>query len=235
MKWLIRLAGTLLLALGIVSALTIRSGDPRLYPAKPGEGVGIHLVSNGNHTGLIIPRREVAAVAGRDGLPALIAVAERFGHYDSIELGWGEDAFYREVPTIASVNWRLALRALFWPGNASVMHVVGIEGDPRVPYRGAKLVPIELSRGSFARLLSGIGASSVRGADNQPEMRGKGLYGPSLFFRARGAFNLFNLCNHWTARRLGEAGLPVWLFAATHPAGLILDLEMRAGLRPLVP
>lgn len=226
------LLGLLLLVFGLLGALTIRSGDPRLYPARVGEGATIYLVSNGYHTGLILPRREIAGIAGRDGHVALIAVAERFAHFDWIEAGWGEDAFYREVPTVASLNWRLALRALFRPGNASVMHIVGIEGDPRIPYRGAALVPITLSREGLARLLAGIDASFARGPDGQPDVLGKGLYGPSLFYRANGAFHLLNLCNHWTARRLSEAGLPVWLLAATHPAGMILDLEIRAGLQP---
>ena len=45
-----------------------------------------------------------------------------------------------------------------------------------------------------------------------------------------GAFSLVNLCNHWTARRLGEAGLPVWHAAATWPGMFLFDLDMRAGL-----
>ena len=235
MKWLIRLLGVVVLAFGLLGALTIRSGDPSLYPARTGEGVGILLVSNGYHTGLILPRDDVAKVAGRDGRAALIAVAERFGHYDWLELGWGEDAFYREVPTVSSLNWGLALRALFRPGNASVMHVVGIEGDPYIALEGATFVPIRLSADGFARLLAGIDASFAGRANEQPEVLGQGLYGPSLFYRAVGAFNIFNLCNHWTARRLSEAGLPVWLLAATLPRGLILDLEMRAGLRAASP
>lgn len=230
MRWVLRLAGLALLGLVLLAVLTIRFGDPSLYPPKPGDAVAIHLVSNGYHTGLVLPRREVAEVAGREGLAALVAVAARFGHYDWIETGWGEDAFYREVPTVASLNWRLALRALFRPGNASVMHVVGIEGDPLGPYGGAETRRIDLSRAGFARLLAGIDASFARGAGGQPEVLGQGLYGPSLFYRALGAFNLANLCNHWTARRLGEAGLPVWLLPATLPRGLILDLDMRAGL-----
>lgn len=232
MKWPLRLLGALLLGLGLLGALTLRFGDPRAYPAKPGEEIAIHLVSNGFHTGLLLPRAEVAKVAGRDGRAALIAVAARFANFDWIETGWGEDAFYREVPTIASLNWRLALRALFRPGNASVMHVVGIEGDPRVFFPETEMVKIELSREGFARLLAGIEASFARGEGGQPHVLGQGLYGPSLFYRATGAFNLFNLCNHWTARRLNEAGLPVWLLAATVPTGLILDLRVRAGILP---
>lgn len=228
---LLRASAILLLGLAALALLTIRASDHALYPAKAGEGVIIHLVSNGYHTGLVLPRSDVASVAGQEGRSSLIAVAARFGHYDWIETGWGEDAFYREVPTVASLNWRLALRALFRPGNASVMHVVGIEGDPLGPYRGADVMRIELSGTGFAKLLAGIEASFARQPDGQPEVLGQGLYGPSLFYRAIGTFNLVNLCNHWTARRLGDAGLPVWLVAATLPRGFFMDLAWRAGLR----
>ena len=229
-----RLLGFLLLGLGLLGALTIRSGDPRLYPAKSGDAVTIYLVSNGYHTGLVLPRAEVATTAARDGRAALIAVATRFEHYDWIEAGWGEDAFYREVPTVASINWPLALRALFRPGNASVMHVVGIEGEVLGPYRTSQVARLELSRDGFARLLGGIDASFAT-RDWQPDVLGQGLYGPSLFYRAQGTFSLLNLCNHWTAKRLSEAGLPVWLLAATWPGGLFLDLRVRAGIASTGP
>src|SRR3712207_8668119 len=50
--------------------------------------------------------------------------------------------------------------------------------------------------------------SSFERRDGLPVELGPGLYGPSLFFRADGAFHLLSVCNHWTARLLHEAGLP---------------------------
>ncbi|TDR93261.1 DUF2459 domain-containing protein [Enterovirga rhinocerotis] len=232
MRWALRVFAVLAVAFGLLAVLTIRFGDRALYPPRPGEGaVTIHLVSNGYHTGLVLPRQQVSEIAGREGRALLATVAARFAHYDWIETGWGEDAFYREVPTVAALNWRLALRALFRPGNASVMHVVGIEGDPLAPYRDEDTRRIVLSEAGFARLLAGIDASFARGGDGAPEVLGQGLYGPSLFYRAVGAFSLASLCNHWTARRLNEAGLPVWLLPATLPRGMLLDLDWRAGTR----
>ena len=39
--------------------------------------------------------------------------------------GWGDEGFYTRVPTTAELTTALALRALFRPGNPSVLHVVG--------------------------------------------------------------------------------------------------------------
>lgn len=64
---------------------------------------------------------------------------------------------------------------------------------------------------------------------------GPGIYGPSLFYRAAGAFHLFNVCNHWIGDLLDAAGLPTAPVLATLPQGLLLDLRWRSGLVPLAP
>jgi len=50
------------------------------------------------------------------------------------------------------------------------------------------------------------------------------------FFASREGFDLFHMCNHWTANLLGAAGLPTTPVLDTLPAGLRLSLELRAGL-----
>lgn len=210
--------------------LGIRWGDPALYPAAPGTGVPVFLVSNGFHSGLVLPRPELARAAGRDGRAAIVSVVSRFGHYDWIEVGWGEARFYRDGSTPDTIDWGLALRALFTPGNASVAHVVGVEGDPRLPFQGADLVPIRLSEEGFARLLARLDDTFDLEDGGRPEVLGQGLYGPSLFYRARGTFSALQVCNHWTAGLLDAAGVPVSPLLATLPSGLVWDLGLRSGL-----
>ena len=204
--WLIAAA---LLVLVVVAVSGIRFGDRALFPSDDPDAVPVYLVSNGFHSGLVLPRPIASAVALRRSTKAVGAVLIRFAHYDWVEAGWGDDRFYRDVPTAASFDWRLALRALFRPGNASVLHIVGIEGDPRGVFTGSDLVQVRLSPEGFARLIEGFDHTVARDAAGEPEELGPGLYGPSLFYRATGTFSLFNLCNHWTARMLGLAGVPV--------------------------
>ena len=208
-------------------------GDRSLFPPSAGAGrIAVLVVSNGYHSGIVVPRPALAEAAGRAGAGAALSVATRFLHYDEVEVGWGEERFYREVPTIDALNWRLALRALFAPGNASVLHVVGIEGGDRTLFRGADLVRVELSREGFDRLVQSVDRSFARDGQGQPEALGPGLYGPSLFYRATEAFSALNVCNHWTARLLAAAGVPTSPLLATLPDGLLLDLRLRSGLRP---
>ena len=66
----------------------------------------------------------------------------------------------------------------------------------------------------------------------RPQELGPGLYGPSLFYKAKGHFNLFRVCNHWIADLLDAAGVPTTPSLALLPAGLLADLTWRSGLSP---
>jgi uncharacterized protein (TIGR02117 family) len=225
------LAGILVL----VIMVTARPGDPAKYSAKAtSPRTEIFLVSHGYHSGIVIPRVAMATLAGERGEGALIAVATRFRAYPWIEFGWGEEEFYRNVPTAASLTFGLALRALLRPGNASVLHVVGLSAPPLESFPQSDVVALELSEPGLESVLDKIngtfGGSSSAGV---PEDLGPGLYGPSLFFRANGSFNIFHVCNHWVADVLDAGGVPTSPILALHPAGLLLDLRWRTGLAPL--
>jgi uncharacterized protein (TIGR02117 family) len=214
--------------------ITARPADPMLWPPRAGaRAIEITIVSNGYHAGLALPRAALAEFASGRGYPALIAVAQRFAPYEWIEFGWGEREFYRLVPAVGDVSLRLALRALIFPGNETVLHVVGFNGDPARAFIGAELVKVPLSRNGFDQMLAKLDATFVPPNSGALPDVGRGLYGPSLFYPATGTFNVFRVCNHWIGELLGAAGLPTAPVLATLPAGLLLDLRWRAGLRPV--
>ena len=222
-----------LLVVGTI--ITARPGDPSLWPPVKGTPTtDIFVVSHGYHAGIVIPTARIAEVAGRQGDVSLITVAQRFAAYPFIEIGWGDEGFYSSVPDAASLTIRMALRALFRPGNASVMHVVGLHDTPRRIFPSADIVRIEVSEDGFVRMLRRIEESFARSGDaSMPHVLGKGLYGPSLFYRANGSFSILNVCNHWVAEVLSAAGLPTTPVLATLPAGLLLDLQVQSGLTRL--
>jgi uncharacterized protein (TIGR02117 family) len=213
---------------------TLRSGDRTLYPAPAGDPtVRVFIVSHGYHAGIVLPRATLADVASRRRYPALIAVATRFAPFPFVEMGWGDEEFYRSVPTIASVTVPMAARALFLPGNRSVLHVVGLSYPPRSAFPLADIIPLDLSGEGFDHVLARIDETFAPAAGVPAEDAGPGLYGPSRFYRARGTFNIFHVCNHWLADVLDAAGVPTAPMLATLPSGLFLDLQWRAGLRPM--
>ena len=228
------------IAAGLFAAAVVGSarwGDRSLWPPAAGApATEVFVVSHGYHAGIIVPVRSLAEQGRQRGLSALGYVATRFAGYDRLEIGWGDEGFYREVPTPDSLTVALALRALLRPGNPSVLHVVGIKNDPRAMFPLSDLVRIDLGAAGFERLAEKLDATFARGPDNlRPEELGPGLYGASLFFRANGAFHLFNVCNHWIAGLLDTAGVPTAPVLATLPFGLLLDLEWRSNLVRLPP
>jgi len=222
------LAG-LSMVLGLALVLTASPGDPALYPPADSDAHTILLVSHGWHSGLVIARGDLT---GAGAGPALRAIALRFRAYPDLEFGWGEARFYRATPTLAEFDPRLAFEALFTPGGRSgVVQVVGLERTARESFPSADIVAVPVSSAGLARLLARLEAS-FRLVDGQPVAGGPGLYGPSLFYEGAGRFSYANVCNHWAARLLNAAGVPVTLPLDTHPAGFLLDLRWRAGLVP---
>jgi uncharacterized protein (TIGR02117 family) len=230
-------AAAVVVAFMAAALVTARPGDPNLYPPAAGTGtVEIFVVNHGYHTGIVLPRAATSDIGERRSLAALIAITSRFATFAFLEIGWGDEGFYRAAPTISAVTVPMALRALFRPGNPSVLHVVGLNESPAVVFGNSELVPIRLSMDGFARMMAMLDASFAR--SERGELLGDlgpGLYGPSLFFRAVGAFHVFNVCNHWVARLLDAAGVPTSPLLSIAPAGLLLDLRWRSGLRPLQP
>jgi uncharacterized protein (TIGR02117 family) len=220
-----------LLALFMVAAVASRrAGDATLFPAPAGEPRVMVAVTAGTyHAGLVMPVAELAAAAARTAHGEVIGIAARFQAYPYVEIGWGDEGFYRLVPTVAALTAGEALRALFRPGNPSVLHVVGFDRLPVADVAGLRTVPIALSQRGFERLVARL-AESVATENGRPVELGQGLYGPSLFYRAKGEFSLFNVCNHWVGRLLDAAGVPTTPALDTLPLGLTLDLAWRAGL-----
>src|SRR5258708_19346841 len=122
----------------------------------------VFIVSHGYHAGIIVPRAALAEQASRRGLSALGYLATRFADFDRLEIGWGDEGFYREVPTAESVTMALAMRALFRPGNPSVLPVVRVKGDPRAVFANSDLVRVDVSDAGFARLTDMLDATFAR-------------------------------------------------------------------------
>lgn len=236
MRQLIRVTGYGLcaaaVAILVLAGATARPSNPSLWPPKPGEPEAeIFVVSHGYHSGIAISTAALRAAAQRSGGTALGLIAERFGGYPFVEFGWGEQDFYASVPTVADLQIGLAARALFSPDNKSVVHVVGLPDTPRTVFPSADIVRIAVSETGFTRMLSALNSTFALSHDPAGlQVLGRGLYGPSLFFRANGAFHIFSVCNHWVADLLSAAGLPVTPVLDTVPLGLMLDLRLRAGL-----
>jgi uncharacterized protein (TIGR02117 family) len=209
-------------AVPILAALTLalavacqppRQAAAPLPAAETGpDAVTIHVVSNGWHTGIVIPRRALPTGA--------IPEAQDFPEAPYLEFGWG-DADYYPAP---QPGIGVALRAALLPSPA-VVHLVGLPGPPRQVFPKAETVDVVLAPDGFRRLVDYLESSFDRRGAPRAEAGAPGLYSFSRFYPATGEFHLFNTCNPRTAAALKAAGWPVTV------AGTIRAEDLMAQLR----
>ncbi|MBC6982755.1 DUF2459 domain-containing protein [Caulobacter sp. 17J80-11] len=218
----------LLVALGVAGLLLLallsyrRPGDPQLYPVAPGQpAVVVYVVDNGMHTNLALPTEALKAHGG----PSAQALA-RLKPSPWVLVGWGDARFYVESG-MSPARALDALRALFAPGNRSVVMLGPLHASPDKLY-STGVVKLRVSPEGFERLAERLDRSfALRdGAPQGGPVRG---WGDAHFFESVETFSYLHLCNHWIAELLNAAGLPVRPGISTVPAGLVHDLKTRAG------
>jgi uncharacterized protein (TIGR02117 family) len=162
-----------------------------------------YAVSNGWHTGVIVPAQRINAL-----LPGIKArfiksnvdAANEPAYY---EIGWGDQGFYeaKEITTL------IAVQALFKsPG--SVMHVVAVK-NPAKEFSNSQLVKFCINEEQLLNLEKFIVGSFAYDAKSNIISRRPGLYGDSQFYKASGTYHFLNSCNTWAAKALRSAGFDI--------------------------
>jgi uncharacterized protein (TIGR02117 family) len=216
------IAAIALMLLVLVTLATAKRGDPALYPPKAGDAQMVFLIDNGFHSDLAIPRAAILAHGG-----PLARAAAAIGPDPWIMIGWGDARFYE-----ATTPWQGrvldGLRAALG-GRPTVVHLQGVAEQPDVAWR-AGIHRVALSQAGLAALLARADRAFAVDADGAPIVVPVPRDPGEVFFRSGEGFSLVHLCNHWTGELLNAAGLPTTPVLDTLPAGLWLDLQLRAGL-----
>lgn len=233
-----RIAFATLAALGIAFWVSLTPGDPEVFPAAAGApSVEIHVADHGWHAGLIVEVEDLLAAgfARQDRAPEeaaiLIALARTMAAGDWVEIGWGDEGFYRaEAVSALEVDPAVIARALFLP-TPTVMHVFAGLGPPAEAFPGAQIQSLRLSATGFDRLAGVVARAFAPGPGGLPEDQGPGVYGYARFYAARGAYTALRTCNNWVAEALRAAGVPASWSTSAFSAGLMMELRLRS--RPL--
>lgn len=168
----------------------------RAPPPSPGDCERIELWNNGFHTDLIMP----AAL-----LPADHPLRQLDPRARYILVGWGDEAFFRSDGT----DMLLGAKALL-PGGAVTMHVVYADVPVEQVYLPKDVTPLAISHAGAAALAKRFAETLILDSAGHAQIIEQGHAGPrSWFLKARGEFDLFTICNQWTARALRIAGVPV--------------------------
>jgi uncharacterized protein (TIGR02117 family) len=172
---------------------------PRMAIAPPvtaRDCVEIAVWSNGVHTSLSVP---AAILPESHPIRALAPGAEH------VLVGWGDAAFYQAN----DAGFWLGLRALIPPSPGAV-HLIGSDVPPETWFSGTEAPRFGVTLAGAAGLARFLDDAIARGADGAPLVLGPGHAGEgSVFLAATEGFHAFNVCNRWTARALGAAGVEV--------------------------
>ena len=217
-----RWPGAGLLVLIVFTLITSRPGDPALFPARPGDAVAIFVVDNGFHADLALPADAVAAHGGPLAAAAMATSADPW-----ILVGWGDARFYEDQ---SPWQGRIpdGVTALFG-GRPTIVHLEGVWASPDRVFASGRH-RLVLSREGLAALMDRVDRSFALGPNAVPEAQAVAHAPGEQFFASGEAFSAFHLCNHWAAEVLNAAGVPITPVMDTLPAGLVLDLKLRAGL-----
>ncbi|WP_158089323.1 DUF2459 domain-containing protein [Magnetofaba australis] len=155
-------------------------------------------MGHGWHTGVVVDLARV----GHDQL----AAAQDFANFRYLEIGWGDEGFYRAPNNDITVG--LAARAIFLP-TPSVLHLVGINAPPQRAFSASDVRRVPLSKAGFDALLAFIDGMFDKDEAGELRYLGPGLYGYARFYRAHGSYTFFRTCNTWTQQALKAAQLPI--------------------------
>jgi uncharacterized protein (TIGR02117 family) len=155
----------------------------------------IHVVSNGWHTSIAIPRRDIPA--------GTLTMAREVRGADWVLFGWGERHYYA---TGDRSPWAI-FSALCLP-SGSALHVIPFRGPVPARFPRCEIITLRISRAGLNGLCAAIDESFARRQGKLVPI-GPGYYRGSRFYLGARPYYFPNTCNVWTARMLKAGGYPL--------------------------
>ena len=168
---------------------------------QPNTGLDIYLYSNGLHTSFILPKKSsVIDWTKFLNISQNKCVNEAHSFYS---FGWGDKAFYEEVPTWSKLTLKAGLQTLFYP-SAGILHI-----SPMTDLPTKNIVKIRVSPTQYHYLCDYILQSFVSDEESK-QFKKINLVGYTTndnFYAAKGRYHAFNTCNTWVNRGLKSIGV----------------------------
>lgn len=220
--WLLFLAAT-----GCASLPSAFSGSA--VQDEPCQMAGsIFLIRHGWHTGL--------AMRTCDIFPDEWPEATLFHDAEYVEIGWGDESFYR-----SRFMWPwVVANAAFLPSRSAV-HVAGIHEPLERFFPDSQIFEIPVTADQLRALCRFLHHSYAHDEQGTPHYLGPALYGYGGFYRSPGYYFIPNTCNVWTARALAAAKCPIAVSLCTTAQGVVLqtrgfgqEVQKRSHVLPVI-
>ncbi len=184
-------------ALLLAILLSIGCASSPATPPTPADCITLRLWSNGWHSSLALPAR----VFNNEH-----PIRQLFPGEDYFLIGWGARDFYlADDPGV----WQ-GLTAII-PPTRSAIHVIASDAPVEEGlWRPKRIVEFAVSEAAAKAMAERLAGSLSYDENGAPIVLREGrVAGASYFLAAADGFHLLHMCNHWTARRLREAGAPI--------------------------
>jgi uncharacterized protein (TIGR02117 family) len=192
----------LLTCLYIAAAFALVLFPANTGKAAPPSAVDAYVIAYGAHTDLVFPA-STAAMDWTRYFPA--ADFEKIpATADYVAIGWGDREFYLNTPEWKDLTVPRAAGALFGM-HGTLLHVTYLKKTDFLEY--AHVLP--LSAEQYALLAAYVLESAPHPNNRMVAVPGKRYTPQDAFFKANGAYNMFNTCNAWVGEGLLRAGVPV--------------------------
>ncbi len=188
-------------AIYIILALAIPYIEVPAKPSSEPKTVTAYILTNGVHTDLVVPVKNVA-IDWSTKVP--------YGNTKSKEenlkylgIGWGDKGFYLDTPTWAELKVSTAFKAAFWLGE-SAMHCTYYEKMTE----GEDCKKLELTQTEYLELVNFIEKKFEYDQNGKTKLiKTDAVYGKNdAFYDAIGSYSFLYTCNTWTNDGLKEAG-----------------------------
>ncbi len=200
---MMRLGGVVIASLlGLIAGLWTWTRPGAEVAADAGPPGVVHILNNGFHTDLAVPRSALEARGG-----PLAEASRSVGAGDWILIGWGDAKFFTDT---SPMEGRLldGVRAFFRPANPSVVMLDPHAGDPVRGLPAEKVRTLSLSPAAFAAMTGRV-EESLALQDGRARLSTARPGAGAHFFASHEHFWIGYLCNSWTARVLNAAGLDI--------------------------
>lgn len=158
----------------------------------------IFVVNHGWHTSIILKVEDINS--------SVWQIDSVFKKHQYIEIGWGDEAFYKSSdPSI----W-MTLQAALIP-TSSVLHVRALSRHDLSIFSKENIIKISLSQIAYTKLLAFIENSFAK-RDSKSIILSKGLYPNSFFYLSNKKYHILHTCNVWTAEALQSAEVDILPF-----------------------
>ncbi len=158
----------------------------------------IFVVNHGWHAGIVLETEDINNSAWQ--------IDSLFKKYKYIEVGWGDEAFYKSSdPSV----W-MTLKAALIP-TSSVLHVRALSRYDLSMFSKESVEKITISKKGYTKLLGFIENSFAK-KDYKSIILSEGLYPNSFFYLSSKKYHILNTCNVWTAEALESAEVDISSF-----------------------